>query len=380
MKIMNFRKWPWQEVCTYVVSLFFAAPVVYGHEIQFSQTRPASMQALAAPVRTQLALAQEKENKPLNALYQSAKKEGRVVIWGPTDPAHINPVIAAFKREFPGIEVVTFEIQPPEYTQRLVAEALAGRAPEADVIELGPREILVLNARGILQTHRDWGSLFGTSSSNIHADGIGVTFYDLVHIVAANTNLVKKQDYPKTWDDLLDPKWKGKIILEQRLQNVGGLGVAMGEDWLKRFATGLKNQQLIFVRGGTPAFNQLVSGQASISIGPYIHHVLGGKKKGAPADIIPVSPLLVSPRPVGVLAKAQHPHAGKLLAGWLSTPTAQQILEKASSRGAADPDSGTETAKLLKELGVKLIVDNDKIAQRRVELEKLMQEWMGIRR
>lgn len=318
------------------------------------------------------------DNKALDSLYQTAKKEGQVVFWGPSDPEHIAPVAAAFKRQFPGIEVIHFEIQPPEYTQRLVAEAQGGRTPEADIIELGPREIVALRERGLLFTFGDWQSLFGLPKEHIHGGGIGVTFYDLPHIVAANRNLLKRADYPKTWDELLNPKWKGKIIVEQRLQNVGGLGLAKGEDWLVKFATGLKNQQPIYVQGGTPAFNQLVGGQAPISIGPYLHHVLGAKKKGEPADLIPLSPMLVSPRPTGVLSKARHPNAGKLLAGWLSTPPAQKILEDASSRGAASPGSGTQTEELLRKSGIELIVDNESIAVKRVDFEKLMQKVMGI--
>jgi iron(III) transport system substrate-binding protein len=318
------------------------------------------------------------DSKALDSLYQAARKEGQVVFWGPSDPEHIAPVAAAFKRQFPGIEVTHFEIQPPEYTQRLVAEAQAGRTPEADLIELGPREIIALKGRGLLLTFTDWQALFGLPKEHVYGGGIGVTYYDLPHIVAANTNLVKRADFPKTWDDLLQPKWKGKIILEQRLQNVGGLGLAKGEDWLVKFATGLKNQQPIYVQGGTPAFNQLVGGQAPISIGPYLHHVLGAKKKGEPVDLIPLSPMLVSPRPTGVLSKARHPNAAKLFAGWLSTAPAQKILEDASSRGSASPGSGTQTAELLRTSGVELIVDNESVAGKRVEFEKLMQNVMGI--
>lgn len=314
----------------------------------------------------------------LDQLYQAAKHEGAVVFWGPTDPDQIGPVVAAFRRQFPGITVTHFEIQPPEYTQRLIAEAQAGRIPDADIIELGPREIVALKSRGLLHAYSNWGKVFGIQADQIYGDGVGVTFYDLPHIVAANTNLIRREEFPKTWDDLLDPKWKGKIIIERRLQNVGGLGIPMGDEWLKKFALGLKNQQPIFVQGGTPAFNQLLSGQAPVAIGPYLHHVLQAKKRKQPADLIPLSPMLVSPRPTGVLSKARHPNAGQLLAGWLSSPPAQKLLEEASSRGPVDPESGTETAQILKKYGIKLFIDNERTATRRVELEKLMQKLMGI--
>ena len=353
-------------VYTFIALALPATLSQFGQEVGKTGLGPASVFAATA------------DTKVLDSLYQAAKKEGQVVFWGPTDPDHMAPVVAAFKRQFPGIEVVHFEIQPPEYTQRLVAEAQAARPPEADMIELGPREIVALKERGLLLSFTDWQSLFRIPKEHVYGGGIGVTFYDLPHVVAANTNLLKKADYPKTWDDLLDPRLKGKIIVEQRLQNVGGLGLAKGEEWLLRFAMGLKNQQPIYVQGGTPAFNQLVGGQAAVSIGPYLHHVLEAKKKGQPADLLPLSPMLVSPRPTGVLSKAKHPNAGKLFAGWLSTAPAQKILEDASSRGSATPGSGTQTAELLKKSGVELIVDNESIAVKRVEFEKLMQKVMGI--
>jgi iron(III) transport system substrate-binding protein len=325
-------------------------------------------------------LAQAKNPKTLDSLYAAAKQEGKVVLWGPTDPEQIAPVAQAFKKRFPGIEVTHFHIQPPEFTQRLVAEAQAGKSPEADIFELGPREIIVLRERGLLQVHKDWVLLFDLPSASIYEGGIGVTNHDLPHIVAVNTSLVKKSEYPKTWDDLLDPKWKGKIIIEQRAQNIGGLGLVKGMDWLKKFALGLKAQQPIYVTGGTTSFNQLVSGQAPLSIGPYLFHILEGKKKGAPADLLPLSPMLVSPRLTSIHMKSKHPHAGKLFAGWLVTPPAQKILEQASSRASVAPDSGTEAAKLLKAHGIELVVDNEETSRKRVEMEKFVQDLLGVRR
>ncbi len=327
-----------------------------------------------------LVFAATADSKALDNLYQAAKKEGRAVFWGPTDPGEIAPIIAAFKKEFPGIEVTHFEIQPNEFTQRFVAESRAARAPEADVLELGPREIAVLRERDLLQRHNDWATLFGLSATEIYGDGIGVSYHDLPHIVAANTNLLKREAYPKTWDDLTDPKWKGKLIVEQRVQAIGGLALSKGEEWLKQFAVRLKSQQPIYVRGGTTSLNQLLSGQAPLTIGPYLHQVIIAKKKGAPADLVPLSPMLVSPRLVGIHAKAPHPNAGKLFAGWMATPSAQKIIEAASSRSVVSPSSGTEGAELLKKHGIELIMDNDKIAQKRVALEELVQEILGVRR
>jgi iron(III) transport system substrate-binding protein len=320
------------------------------------------------------------DTKALDSLYQAAKKDGRAVFWGPTDPDEIAPIIAAFKKQFPGIEVTHFEIQPNEFTQRFAAEGRAGRAPEADILELGPREIAVLRERDLLQRHNDWATLFGLSASEIYGDGIGVSYHDLPHIVAANTNLLKREAYPKTWDDLTDPKWKGKLIVEQRVQAIGGLGLSKGEEWLKKFAAGLKSQNPIYVRGGTTSFNQLLSGQAPLTIGPYLHQVIIAKKKGAPADLVPLSPMLVSPRLVGIHTKAQHPNAGKLFAGWLATPSAQKVIEAASSRSVVNPSSGTQGAELLKKHGIELIIDNDKIARKRVALEELVQEILSVRR
>ena len=61
-------------------------------------------------------LAQAKNPKALDSLYAAAKQEGKVVLWGPTDPEQIAPVAQAFKKRFPGIEVTHFHIQPPEFT------------------------------------------------------------------------------------------------------------------------------------------------------------------------------------------------------------------------------------------------------------------------
>ena len=69
-----------------------------------------------------IAFAATADTKALDSLYHAAKKGGRAVFWGPTDPEEIAPIFAAFKKRFPGIEMTHFEIQPNEFTQRFVAE------------------------------------------------------------------------------------------------------------------------------------------------------------------------------------------------------------------------------------------------------------------
>lgn len=331
-------------------------------------------------LRAEPALAQVGISPALRDLHESAKKEGRAVYWGAIDPAHFSPLVAAFKRQFPGVEVDTFEIQSDDIVQRLIAEARAGRLPDADIVEVLPRHIIALQNRQLLKPHSDWGALFGLSSDEIYGDGVGIMVYGLVYIVAANTKLLEKSDYPKTWDDLLDPRWRGKLIIEQRVRGIGGLALVRGEEWLKKLVVGLKAQNPIFTRGGTTAFNQMLSGQAPLCIGPYLHQVVEARDKGSPADWVPLSPVIIDPKLMVLHARARRPNAGKLFAGWLATPSAQKILEEVSGRASFAPNSGTKTAELLKRAGVELIVENEKIADRRVELEKLVQQLLGVRR
>jgi iron(III) transport system substrate-binding protein len=146
---------------------------------------------------------------------------------------------------------------------------------------------------------------------------------------AYNTNVVKKSDLPKTYQDLLDPKWKGKLGIE-----------AKNDDW---FATvvhliGSEQQGLRFFQelvakngisprqGHTLLNNMVVSGEVPLALTVYNYMPEQAKKKGAPIDWFAIEPAVARANAIGVARNAQHPHAALLFYEYLLGPDGQNAM------------------------------------------------------
>jgi iron(III) transport system substrate-binding protein len=259
-------------------------------------------------------------------LYNAARKEGRVVIWGPTDAIVYQRMQEALDKQYPGIKIESFESIPEPLVQRIIAESQAGKPAAVDVIQSGSlRALRPLIDRDMLAPYPGWEQVFGLDA--VYANQRFVGGYNLTLPIAYNTKTVSAQEAPRTWEDLADPKWKGrKIIIEARLVPFAMLGT----EWGKGKATELvkkilAQQQPLIVQGGTTVANALAGGQVSIAVGTYAYTVERLKKQGAAVDWVAVSPLPVLNSAVGVLKTAPHPNAARFFAGWLGTTEGQNI-------------------------------------------------------
>jgi iron(III) transport system substrate-binding protein len=271
-------------------------------------------------------------NDALTQLYAAAKKEGTVVIWGPSDPIIYQKAQERLNKEYPGIKIEHFESLPEPIVQRLIAESQAGKLSSVDIVQSGSlRAVRPLIDRDMLVSYPAWEKDFGLDA--VYADHRFVGNYNLALPIAYNTKLVSAQEAPKNWEDLTDPKWKGrKIILEARLVPFAMLGTEIGKAKAIELAKKLLAQDPIIVQGGTTALNALAGGQAPIAIGLYAYAVDKLKKKGATIDWVPVSPLPLLTSALGVVKTAPHPNAGRFFAGWMGTIEGQKIIYEYSGQ------------------------------------------------
>lgn len=283
-----------------------------------------------------IALAQDKAktsgNDALTQLYAAAKKEGTVVIWGPSDPVIYQKAQERLNKDYPGIKIDHFESLPEPIVQRLIAESQAGKPSSVDIVQSGSlRALRPLVDRDMLAPYPGWEKDFGLDA--VYADHRFVGNYNLSLPIAYNTKLVSAQDAPKNWDDLADAKWKGrKIIVEARLVPFAMLGTEMGKTKAVDLAKKLLAQDPIIVQGGTTALQALAGGQAPIAIGLYGYAVDKLKKKGATVDWVPVSPLPLLTSALGVVKTAPHPSAARFFAGWMGTIEGQKIIYEYSGQ------------------------------------------------
>jgi iron(III) transport system substrate-binding protein len=162
-------------------------------------------------------------------LYAGAKKEGTVVIWGPSDPIIYQKAQELLNKQYPGIKIEHFESLPEPVVQRIVAETQAGKASSVDIVQSGSlRALRPLIDRDLLAAYPAWEKEFGLDA--LYAGNRFVGNYNLALPIAFNSKMISAQDAPKRWEDLLDGKWKGrKILLEARLVPFAMLGTDIGK-------------------------------------------------------------------------------------------------------------------------------------------------------
>ncbi len=320
----------------------------------------------------------------LQALYEAAKAEGEFNFWGPTDPDEMNALAAAFNKRFPGVKMKMFEITAGQLVQRIVTEAQAGKI-NADAAEGSLSTVYPLYQRDLMQGYDDWLKLFQGPGLKLNPNAVvwggkGLTWYNLAHPIGYNTRLLKREEVPKTWEDLLDPKWKGgKILVEARAKSFGYLGLKWGEQKMADYVAKLAAQKPIFTKGGTPTLQQLAAGEAPLAIGVYAYKVMWyARDKKAPVDFIDTtSPMGASHFVTFGIKGAKHPNAAKLFAGWLVTPEALKILEDTSFKGPLLPGSDTFEYKRFMKNNVELLIEGPDTGERCDALERRASQILG---
>ena len=161
--------------------------------------------ALAALTATAGAQAAWKESPEVGKLYEAARKEGKVIVWG-TQRREVEWIPSAFGALFPGIDVQV--LGDNEIATRAISEARAGRH-QVDVYWHSLTGTMPLVQRELLAAN-DW-TPFGVSNENTAFDGrMGFTS-NIVYTIVYNTKAVPESEVPKSWTDVLDPRLKGKL-------------------------------------------------------------------------------------------------------------------------------------------------------------------------
>lgn len=263
----------------------------------------------------------------LQKLIEGAKKEGELSLYTSAQSDDMGALAAAFEKKY-GVKLSMWRAGSEKVLQRAVAEARANRNT-VDLVETNGPEMESLHREKVLQQVKSphLAELI-PQALRPHGEWVGTRLN--VFVQAYNTKAVRKADLPKTWEDLLDPKWKGKLGIEAEDSDwlagvLGELGEAKGEALFKRIVA--KNG--MSVRKGHTLLAQLVvSGEVPLALTVYNYKAEQFKRKGAPIDWFSIGPAIARPNGVGVARKAPHPHAAVLFYDFEISEEGQTILAK----------------------------------------------------
>jgi len=267
------------------------------------------------------------------ALYAAAKAE-KEVVWYTTLIVNqaVRPIIEAFQTKYPGITVRYNRADSVPTAIKIIDESRAG-APQADVFDGIETEPPVAAAGFVAPYVSAHAGLYPPALRDANGMWLATNLYFLTP--GYNTTLVKPAEVPKTLDDLLDPRWKGKIVWSNARSAGGPIFVGsvlrhLGEDkgmaWLEKFSRQQVVNAYITARA---VLDQVIAGEYPLALAIFNHHAVLSAQKGAPVDWIKLNPIAAPMQVTSLVKNCAHPNAGKLLIDFIVSEEGQKIFADA---------------------------------------------------
>jgi ABC-type Fe3+ transport system substrate-binding protein len=275
------------------------------------------------------------------AMVDAAKKEGSVVWYsGMIVNQIVRPIVEAFETKYPGIKVQASRASGNDNALKIMNEARA-RRPLADMVD-GTTALAPLLDAGLIAVFRPAEAARYPADAKDQA-GYWTSPNVYYYTAAYNTNLVSAAEAPKTYDDLLDPKWKGKMAWTYDLTGGGPPGFLhniltikgqeKGMEYLRAFA---KQDPVVIPAAQRVVLDKAISGEYPIALMTLSYHSTISAAKGAPIQWLKMPPMITSPNTISVLKNASHPNAARLLIEFILSTEGQKIMA-ANDYMPADP-------------------------------------------
>jgi len=313
------------------------------------------------------------------ALIQAAKKEGKVVWYTSLAIPSSTAIAHAFRTKYAGVDVEVHRTGSQRVLQRVMQEAGAG-IKNADVIHTSDAGHFVLfKDKGMLMKYIPKGAeIFPAGFKD--KDGFYFGMRATLSVIAYNPKSVAEKDAPKTWKDLLNPKWKGKMVSAHPgysgiiMTHVLALVNLYGWEYFRELA---KNGLHVVQSANDPA-GVVASGERPVGANGAEYFYYKTQKQGNPIKIIYPNegiPLVVSP--VAIAKDAPHPNAAKLFSEYIFAKESQQLLADREGLYTGHPEVTYPADKpKLKDLKL-LSVDADELEKKNAEIKKRFVEFFG---
>jgi iron(III) transport system substrate-binding protein len=255
----------------------------------------------------------------------AARKEGTFTLYTSIAEKDIPALVGPFEKKY-GIKVRVWRAGSDKVLQRTLTEA-SGRRYEADAIHISAPELEALHTEQVLQpvVSPVFADLLpGTVPA--HHDWTGTLL--TVFVQAYNTNQIKKEELPQRFEDLLQPKWKGKLGIEMEdfdwfAATVTDMGEAKG---VKLFRDLVASNGISVRKGHSLLTNMVGSGEVPLALTVYNYMPEAARKKGVPIGWFTLQPAVARANGIAIARRAPHPNAALLFYDYMLSPEAQKIL------------------------------------------------------
>ncbi len=309
----------------------------------------------------------------MEQLYELAKKEGAVV-WNTGGRVKTwKPLTDAFMKKFPSLDVKLVNVIAAKLAGQVITEYGAGKV-SYDVSSQFASGYRPLFERNMVERYDFTG--FPINKERLIYDGRAIHQNYGMEVVVCNSKLVPEAKRPRTWEDLLDPRWKGKLVVRENWWLLSFLEFAgWTKEEAREYVKKLLKQDLTIVARGSQLRRRILSGEslATITAAELTHALI--EREDAPFGYTRVSPVATFEWATIALKGAPNPNAAKLLFMWLATDEAAEVLlkmGKAPYQGPL-PISSTQ-GRLAHEYGWKAIQLDDTLEKMK-QVEEGQREW-----
>ena len=315
------------------------------------------------------------------ALIEAAKKEGKLTFYTAMDLQFAERLGKTFETKYPGI-AVRVERSGAERVFTRIGQEYGSNIRTVDVVNTADQ------AHCIIWKRNGWLAPYLPEEVAKHYDkrfydseGLHVTTRILVSPIAYNTDLVKKEDAPKSFKDLLDPNWKGKLVKAHPaysgtiMNSTFQMQRDLGWGYLEKLAA----QNVMQVQSATDTPKRIALGERAVMVDGAGYLVIRDKEAGRPVDIVyPEEGTPLATSPSAVFKAAPNPNAARLFQSWMHSREGQQLLVDVARQYSPHPETIEKPGirkladiKLMKEDPEGILTQGEAVKQRYAEIFKV---------
>jgi iron(III) transport system substrate-binding protein len=253
------------------------------------------------------------------------------MLYSTMNAADAQALIDGFNKAYPGVHAEVFRSTNDDLANKALTEVRAKKT-QFDLIDVSPESVLSYEDAGAV-TPYDSPSFDGLQPGERDPQGYWANMYLNGVVAAWNTQRVKPEEAPRTYEDYLLPRWKDKLSIDSGDAAwaefiKATMGDAKGTDFLKKLAA----QNPHVLSGRTNQLNLLTAGEFDLSVALFDYSVLAAKKKGAPVDYAYMRPAMIAGEALMAGKTAPHPNAALLFADWLFSKDGMQVMADQTAR------------------------------------------------
>jgi len=297
-----------------------------------------------------------------------AKKEGNFIFYGTMSAPDMARVVTAFESKYPFIKVQTFRANSERVLNRVLTEARTG-SYFVDAINLDGVNGWVLKEKDMLQPYKSAETEAYPEEFRDPSGLMPCCLYIVTNVIGYNTSLVAKKDAPKSFADLLNPKWKGKLGMDaDESEWFSALISVWGKEKTVNFFRGIMKQQPSLHRGHTLLAQMTAAGEFPVAVNVFGYRPLEMQSRGAPIDIVNADPVMSRPWGIFLAKRAPHPNAARLFIDYVLSVEGQKLLASLG-RTVVRPGVPQKFPRLVE--GVNLVPVKAELGKDREEMSKL---------